>query len=362
MKIGILGGGQLAQMLALAAYPLGLEVICFNDQVDCPAAKLAKVATGTYQDVQALQQFCQQIDVLTYESENIPWELVTKAELPSLVYPPPAALQVAQDRAKEKALFCELGFATPAFAVIESLSQLEQAITQIGLPAVLKTTRFGYDGKGQIIIRQAQQCAAAFAQLGGQRLILEQFIPFEREVSLISVRSHDNHIKHYPLVDNQHKEGILQLSQAPFMNELLQQQAQSMAEKLLQHVDYVGVLAIEFFVVGSQLLLNEIAPRVHNSGHWTIEGAATSQFENHCRAICHLPLGSTQAIGLSAMFNCVGQEPALATILAIPDVHYHCYGKEPRSKRKLAHATLHSFSQDDYRQRLALLQREIPFE
>jgi len=348
MRIGILGDGQLARMLALAAYPLGIQTLCYGADANGSAGQVTNVLKGTYDDENALKAFFSQVDVVTYETENIPWEKVEKANPHCPVFPSFQVLKIAQDRVQEKTLFKSLEISTPEFAVIESLSALTIALPRIGLPAVLKTSRFGYDGKGQFILRITSDAEAAWEALNRQPCILEQFIDYQRELSLLLVRNTLGEIKFYSLIENHHRDGILCLSKAPLNEPMLQQQAEDIADKMMQRFNYIGVFCIEFFQVGLTLMVNEIAPRVHNSGHWTIEGAQTSQFENHCRAITGLPLGSTQACGLSAMINCVGDEPSLATILAMPGVHYHHYGKERRPNRKLGHITLNTTDQPVY--------------
>jgi 5-(carboxyamino)imidazole ribonucleotide synthase len=254
--------------------------------------------------------------------------------------PPPDALGASQDRLDEKTLFRSLRIPTPPFVAVDSCDDLRKAVASIGLPGVLKTRRLGYDGRGQYFLHTEADIDVAWDALGSVPLIYEGFVDFSREVSIIGVRSTRGQIAAYPLSANTHSQGILRYSIAPYRNASLQRQAEGYLNKLLKHFDYAGVLTIEFFVKRGQLIANEMAPRVHNSGHWTIEGAATSQFENHIRAILGLPLGSTRPIGHSAMVNFIGTIPDAARVLKIPGVHYHSYGKEPRPNRKLGHCTI----------------------
>lgn len=359
MKVGVLGGGQLARMLALAGYPLGITVIAYDAQADACAGQVTELMTGSYDNEAALQLFAEKVDVITYETENIPVTTANFVKQWRPIYPDVKALTVAQDRLFEKNLFKELGIATPAYATIDSLAELEKAITAIGMPAVLKTRRFGYDGKGQYVIRNKTQLSEAWEQLGKEQLLLEGFIKFDREASMIATRDLKGNIQYYPLTENLHQAGILRCSTAPYLDEGLTTKAQIYANKILTHLNYVGTLAIEFFVLGEQLLANEMAPRVHNSGHWTIEGADTSQFENHLRAILSLPLGSTKARGHVAMINFISTEPTLAATLTLPQVHFHTYGKEPRANRKLGHATLLSNDITSFQQQLSALKKLI---
>ena len=340
MRVGIVGGGQLARMLALAGYPLGIQCVVLDPASDACAGQVAELIVSAYDDPKGLTQLAERCDVITFDFENVPQAAAEQLQQHSEVYPPPKALGIAQDRLSEKTLCNELGIKTAPYAAINDLSDLQTAAASIGLPAILKTRCLGYDGKGQQLLRTEDELQSAYETLGNVPLILEGFVPFEREVSLIAVRSRTEETAFYPLVENQHREGILRLSKAPYEDTELQQQAIIHAEKLLNHLDYVGILAIEFFVVAGELLVNEIAPRVHNSGHWTIEGAMTSQFENHLRAILGWPLGSPQARGYSAMINCIGELMPLHKVLQESGAHFHDYGKQPRPGRKVGHVTL----------------------
>ena len=354
MRIGILGAGQLARMLTLAACPLGISTLCLDPKGGTSASEVTDVITAAFTDEKQLQNFAEQVDLITYETENIPLQTAQFLSQNRSVFPSSQALAVAQDRLQEKTLFRELNIPTTRFMAIDSLQDLRQGAETLGFPCILKTRFFGYDGKGQQILRESQDVAAAWQALGSHPLLLEEFVPFTQEVSLISVRSQQD-LCFYALTQNEHQAGILRVSTAPYQHEQLQQLAETYAKQLLEHLDYCGVLAIEFFCRDEQLIANEMAPRVHNSGHWTIEGASTSQFENHLRAITGLPLGSTQARGYNAMFNCIGSEPDIKKILTIPDVHYHHYAKTPAPGRKLAHFTLSTLELPLYEQRLAAL-------
>ena len=257
------------------------------------------------------------------------------------MYPQPGVLAVAQDRLLEKTLFRDLGIPTPEFAPVDLRCDLDAAIDRIGLPGILKTRRLGYDGKGQTRLRRRADAAAAWGTLGGQPLIYERLVAFGREVSLLAVRSRRGEIGYYPLTENVHARGILAYSRAPYRAPALQRSAERYLRAVLERFGYVGVLAVEFFIERGRLVANEMAPRVHNSGHWTIEGAECSQFENHLRAILGLPLGSTAARGHSAMVNFIGRLPRPGRVLAEPGLHLHDYGKHAaRPGRKLGHATV----------------------
>ncbi len=339
-RVGILGGGQLARMLALAGHPLGMEFAFLDPAPDACAAAVARQVRGPYDDGAKLEELSAWADVITYEFENVPPPAVHLLELQQKrVFPPAQALAISRDRLAEKNLFTELGIPTPAFAAIESLEELQEAVRSIGLPAVLKTRTMGYDGKGQSVLRRSEDCTAAWERIQGRSAILEAFVPFTREVSLIAVRSSTGAEAFYPLTENVHREGILRISR-PRRDDPRQAEAAAYARKILDRLQYVGVLALELFDTPRGLVANETAPRVHNSGHWTIEGAYTSQFENHLRAILGLPLGSTALRGAAAMVNCIGSLPAREAILAIPGAHYHDYSKEARPGRKVGHYTI----------------------
>ena len=342
LKVGVIGGGQLGRMLALAGYPLGIRCRHIGGPDDTSARAVADYVVAPDGDADTLIRFAHGVEVVTYESENVPVDTAELVRQHAPVYPPVAALQVSQDRLFEKEFFAAHGIATAPFARVDSRKDLDAAIQAIGLPAVLKTRRLGYDGKGQAVIRTTADADAAWQRHGDVPLILEGFVNFDREVSIVAVRSRQGETRFYPLVENHHEAGILRLSLAPApgLTRALQEQAEKLATIVLEHLDYVGVLAIELFQRGDELLANEMAPRVHNSGHWTIEGAVTSQFENHLRAILDLPLGNTAAIGSAAMINLIGGIPHLADMLRFDDAHVHVYGKHPRPGRKVGHITI----------------------
>jgi 5-(carboxyamino)imidazole ribonucleotide synthase len=358
VTIGILGGGQLGYMLALAGYPLGLHFRFLDPSPEAPVGRIAQRVTSEYTDEAALEKFASGLELVTYEFENVPVEAARFLAERVPVYPPPAALEAAQDRLAEKSLFRKLGIATTEFAAVSNPKELDDAVKTIGLPAVLKTSRMGYDGKGQWILRVSEDVAKAKSELPAVQLILERFVPFTRELSVLAVRSRTGESAIYPLVENHHRGGILRLSLAPAprLDPEIQRAAERAAHRVLESLKYAGVLALEFFEHQGELLVNEMAPRVHNSGHWTIEGAVTSQFENHLRAVLGLPLGSTGPAGHCAMLNLIGDLPDSAEVLAVPDAHLHLYGKSPRPGRKLGHVTLRAASPE----RLALRLSELP--
>ncbi|HEX6938754.1 MAG TPA: 5-(carboxyamino)imidazole ribonucleotide synthase [Longimicrobiales bacterium] len=343
MNVGILGAGQLGRMLALAGYPLGLRFRFLDPDRAAPAGRLADLVVGDYEDADALRRFADGLDVATYEFENVPATVadLLDGRVPA-VHPHYAALAAAQDRLVEKTTFRRLGIPTAPFEPIDSRDDLVRAVDALALPAVLKTRRLGYDGKGQFVLRDAADVDRAWTALGGSPLILEGFVAFERELSILAVRGRDGDVAFYPLVENVHREGILRrsIAPAPGVPPALQSRAEAYARAVLEAFDYVGVLAIELFQRGDELLASEMAPRVHNSGHWTIEGAETSQFENHLRAICGMPLGSTALRGPTAMLNIIGTIPDRDAILAVPGAHLHLYDKTPRPGRKLGHITV----------------------
>ena len=338
--IGIVGGGQLGRMMALAGYPLGLEFLFLDRDARTPAGQVAPILVGELTDRKLLGELSQRCEVLTFDWENIPVEALENLPGKARIAPPLRALGCAQDRLSEKRTFELLGIATTRYAAVDSRAALDAAVLSIGLPGVLKTRRMGYDGKGQFVLRKPADLDAAWAALGSAPLLYENLVPFEREVSVIAVRGADGDVAFYPLNLNVHREGILRLTRAPYGDAALTRQAQRAAKKLLEHFDYVGVLTVEFFVARGKLVANEMAPRVHNSGHWTIEGAETSQFENHVRAITGLPLGSTRARGHSAMINLIGELPERAAMLREAGLHWHDYGKTPRPGRKVGHITI----------------------
>jgi len=355
MIIGIVGGGQLARMMALAGYPLGLRFLVLDPAPDACAGQVAPLIQGHYDDPDKLVHLSSRCDLVTFDFENVPGAAARLLAQRVPVLPPPAALEMAQDRLAEKTLFQALGIPTPPFAPVDSREQLVAAVDRIGLPAVLKTRRLGYDGKGQRVLNTREDIDAAWQNLKGAPLILEGFVPFQREVSMLAARSRTGETACYPLVENRHREGILRRSLAPADAEGLTAQARDYADRLLTRFEYAGVLAIEFFVLDGRLLANEMAPRVHNSGHWTIEGAETSQFENHLRAILGWPLGAATHRGCSAMVNFIGELPDPTAILKIPGAHFHDYGKAPRPGRKVGHVTLRADDLETLQDRLTQL-------
>jgi 5-(carboxyamino)imidazole ribonucleotide synthase len=358
VTIGILGGGQLGYMLALAGYPLDFHFRFLDPSPQAPVGRIASRVTAEYADFEALEKFAHGLALVTYEFENVPIEAARFLQKLVPVYPPPQALETAQDRRSEKKLFQKLSIPTTEFAAVDSAHDLENAVRKIGLPSVLKTCRLGYDGKGQWVLRTGEDVERARAEIPAAPLMLEKFVKFSRELSILAVRARSGETAFYPLVENHHRGGILRLSlaPAPHLAEALQREAENAARRVLEALGYVGVLAIELFECDGRLLANEMAPRVHNSGHWTIEGAVTSQFENHLRAVAGLPLGDTRTLGHSAMLNLIGELPAPAEILAVSDAHLHVYGKALRQGRKVGHVTLRADSAEQLAQRL----RQLP--
>ncbi len=341
--IGILGGGQLARMLVLAGAPLGVRFTVVDSAEDACAGQVAPLIRADWRDFGALEEFADGIDVATFDFENVPAETAQWLTQRTQVFPNPRALAIAQDRLAEKTLFGECGLATPAFAPVETRADLEDALRTVGAPAILKTRRLGYDGKGQFRLKSASDADAAWGALGANThsLILEAFVPFECEVSVIAVRGRDGDFRTWPLTRNWHSDGILSASLAPaHVDDAIARAAFAHAKTIAEKLDYVGVFALELFLHKGELLGNEMAPRVHNSGHWTIEGAVTSQFENHVRAVLGLPLGDTFALGRACMLNWIGELPDANAILRESDAHWHDYGKSPRAGRKVGHATV----------------------
>jgi 5-(carboxyamino)imidazole ribonucleotide synthase len=340
MTVGIVGAGQLGRMLALAGYPLGLDFLFLDPAADAPAGRVAPVLHGAFTETRLLAELSQRSEVLTFDWENISVDALRALQGDTRIAPPIPALATAQDRVSEKKLFERLKIPTTRWMAVSSRAQLTRAIREIGLPAVIKTRRLGYDGKGQAVVRTQEDAEQAWEQLGTAPLLYEELIRFDCEVSIIGARSRRAEVAVYPLNGNVHSQGILRLTRAPFGPPRWQRLAAEYLERALTHFRYTGILTIEFFVRGGKLIANEMAPRVHNSGHWTIEGAVTSQFENHLRAILDLPLGSTRPRGFSAMLNLIGTMPAREDLLAEGGLHLHDYGKQPRPGRKLGHCTL----------------------
>ena len=341
--IGIVGGGQLGRMLAIAAANLGYRVAIYAPESSGPAAEVSsRWVQGDYDDITALKAFAASVDVVTYEFENIP--VGPLEAIQTRLAPNPRALAIAQDRVAEKQFVAKLGGRTAPWAKIDAIEDFEAAFARTGMPSILKTRRFGYDGKGQARLRSFADVDAAWGAIGGQPAILEGFINFHREFSLIAVRGDDGQMHFWDPVLNVHDDGILALSTVPAegVSEHNAVQAAELAAQIMDELDYIGVLAIEFFDTPEGPIFNEMAPRVHNSGHWTIEGAVTSQFENHIRAVCGIPLGSTRrAASRIEMRNLIGEEAnEWPTILRDPTAHLHLYGKsQARPGRKMGHVT-----------------------
>jgi 5-(carboxyamino)imidazole ribonucleotide synthase len=338
--IGIFGGGQLGRMLAQAALPLGLQCTFYEAGKNCPSAALGQVIDNT--QTNALHAFIQSADVFSLEFENTPLADADALSQHKTLHPPRQALAIAQHRLSEKALFDQLDIPVAPYSAVHSLHDLQQAAEQQGLPLVIKTATGGYDGKGQFVIRETAHIEQAWHELGqAAPLIAESFVRFDREVSIIAVRGQDGEVRTWPLAENHHHQGILSHSIVPAPHSQdLQPIATDYITRLINHLNYVGVLTLELFVTEQGLLANEMAPRVHNSGHWSIEGAVCSQFENHMRAVAGLPLGSTELIKPTVMVNIIGQHPNSADILALDGAHLHLYGKSERTGRKLGHITL----------------------
>jgi 5-(carboxyamino)imidazole ribonucleotide synthase len=360
MTIGIIGAGQLGRMMALAGYPLGLDFRFLDRSADTPGGQVAPLLAGEFTDQRLLRRLARGAEVVTFDWENVPVEPLRALAREVEFAPPLAALAAAQDRLAEKRLFGKLGVPTNRHTRVDSARDLERAFARIG-PGVLKTRRLGYDGKGQFRVKTRADLAPAWVALGGTPLLYEEFVPFDHEVSIIGARSTRGEIAIYPLNGNVHVDGILRVTRAPWGTPALARAAARHLTRVLEHFRYTGILTIEFFVRRGRLVANEMAPRVHNSGHWTIEGAETSQFENHLRAILGLPLGSTRARGHAAMVNLIGALPDRDSALCEPGLHWHDYGKAPRPGRKIGHCTLveATASRRDRRVR-ALLPRLAP--
>ncbi|MBI5310217.1 MAG: 5-(carboxyamino)imidazole ribonucleotide synthase [Actinobacteria bacterium] len=342
MSVGIVGGGQLGRMLALAAAPLGIECTVLDPADDACASVAANHLRAEFDDTAALARLSTECDAVTFEFENVPAEGLAAVNLPR---PPASALAASQDRLTEKQLFERIGIATAPYRAVETLDELRDAVAEIGTPAVLKTRRLGYDGKGQARLADPSDTEDAWSTIGAAPAIIEGLVEFERELSIVAVRGAGGEMAFYPLTENVHRHGILRESRAPAAVDAagaasLAQTARRYAQSLLDELDYVGVLALELFQHGPRLLANEFAPRVHNSGHWTIDAAPTSQFENHIRAVAGLPLGATEPAGECVMLNLIGGAPSTEQILAVPGAHLHLYGKQPRPGRKIGHVTL----------------------
>jgi 5-(carboxyamino)imidazole ribonucleotide synthase len=338
MRVGIIGAGQLGQMLGIAARALGIDCCFLDPSTTPPAAAFGKCIQRPFDDPEALRELAAHCDVITYEFENVPVEALRRISDSVAIHPPTEALCQAQDRLHEKRLFQALGIPLADYRAVDTRDDLTAAVDALGLPTVVKTRRLGYDGKGQFVIRERSDSEACWARLGGRPLIAEQWVPFDFEVSSIGVRGTSGETAIYPLTRNVHRDGILHTSCSPLDAPELAGDAANYVLKMLQELDYVGVLALELFVFGDRLMANEFAPRVHNSGHWSIEGAATSQFTNHLLAVTGQPLGSTESRGHAGMLNLIGEIPDAARQLERGTLHD--YGKTPRPGRKLGHITV----------------------
>ncbi|MEN9430048.1 MAG: hypothetical protein RJA86_907 [Pseudomonadota bacterium] len=363
MKVGVFGGGQLGRMMALAGYPFNLRFSFYDAAVDCPSAPLGQLFGDKHASPESLDAFIASADVFTYEFENIPVAWVERIAAQKPVYPSVKSLAISQNRLNEKKLFSQLCIPAAAYHEIHCADDLAQAASLLGLPLVIKTTMGGYDGKGQFVLRHMNEVSQAWAELGkAAPLIAEAFVTFQRELSIIAVRSQTGETRCYPLAWNTHHEGILSHSivPAPQISAETQAQAEQYITQILHELNHVGVLTLELFDTQNGLYANETAPRVHNSGHWSIEGAVSSQFENHMRAVAGLPLGSTEAIRPSAMINIIGQHPDTSAILAIPETHLHLYGKSERIGRKLGHITITAETYEALQMRIAEVAACLP--
>ena len=340
MRVGILGAGQLGRMLALAGYPLGIDCVFLGGERDSPAGQVSRILEGGLDDNVRLDALAAQSDVVTFEFENVPVEALQRAGAGTPVHPSADALAAGQDRLEEKRLLRSAGIPTAPYVAVSEAADLRRAEAELGWPLVLKARRMGYDGKSQRIVHSTAELEAAWTELNRVPSIAEGWVRFDRELSLIGARGAAGRTAFYPLSENVHDHGILSTTVAPCEDARLQLAAEEWLKTLMDRFDYRGVLTVEFFHTDAGLVANEIAPRVHNSGHWTIEGAETSQFENHLRGVLGLPLGSTATRGCAAMLNLIGQMPDPTAVLAIPGAHLHDYGKAPRPGRKLGHCTV----------------------
>ncbi|MCH2159680.1 MAG: 5-(carboxyamino)imidazole ribonucleotide synthase [Oleiphilaceae bacterium] len=362
-SIGVLGAGQLGRMLALAGLPLEAK-FRFFDTSGSPSVGLEPTYSVKDKPIesQELQEFIDACDVITYEFEHLPVELTQHIEKEHTLYPPSKSIEICQDREKEKALFNELSIPTTRYKIIHKESDLSEVVQELGLPLVCKTTREGYDGKGQFILRSAKDIPKAWSAIGSTTLIAEEFINFSRELSIIAARSASGEIAIYPLAENQHNDGILRFSTvpAPSVNEDIQRQADLYIKDLIAELEHVGILTLELFETTNGLVANEMAPRVHNSGHWSMLGAHCSQFENHIRAICDLPLGSTEALSPTCMINLISHKGDIRKILELPYAQVHLYDKEERAGRKLGHINVTASSYEELKWRVENIVQFLP--
>lgn len=359
MRIGILGGGQLAQMMALAGHPLGIRFALMDPSDQACALSLGTALTGDYGDGALLDALAADCDVVTYEFENVPIDGLERLARQRPMYPSASTLRVCQDRLLQKQLFDSAGVPAPAFEAVATLEELAAAVDRLRAPLVLKARRGGYDGRGQAVIRSANETDGAWLAIGERPAIVEKFVPFDREVSMIGARSREGAMAFYPVSENVHREGILRFTSSR-PDDPAVDRARELLGRLMNRLGHVGVATLEMFEVDGALYANELASRVHNSGHWTIEGAMTSQFENHLRAIAGWPLGDTSAVGLAAMINCIGTMPLREAVLRQPGAHLHAYGKTPRPGRKIGHVTVRAKSEQQLRERLEGLCAAFP--
>lgn len=350
MRIGILGAGQLGRMLTLDGMCLGHDFSLYD-----PAGKASAGVGRVYNDPDGkqLDAFLSDVDVVTYEFEHLPLDLVNRIAMDKPVHPVPRALQYCQNRVHEKTLFRDLGINTAAFEVIDSAETLRAATQRLGGRVVAKSATDGYDGKGQAVLDAPEQAEQAWPRIGCEQAIAESFVPFHRELSIVAVRAPDGEIAFYPLAENVHHQGILRFSiaPAPRITPDLEDEAQRMIRMLMDELGYVGVLALEMFQTDEGLVANEMAPRVHNSGHWSQNGAVTSQFENHIRAVSGLPLGETAAFQPTCMINLISEIGSVPDILKLPYTHLHLYGKSERPGRKVGHINILADSLEELRWR-----------
>ena len=355
MKVGILGAGQLGRMLALAGTPMNVEFVLLDPIEDACGQSLGQFINAPFEDESALNEFVKNVDVVTVEFEHISTQSLEWLSQRVPVYPAPIAVTTAQDRLLEKQMFARLGIPTADYKAIDQQDEFIDYCTSRTQAMVAKSRHAGYDGKGQVRINTDTDLKDAWQQLAGVPIIVEDMVNFEREVSIIAVRNKKGQTAFYPLSENIHSGGILQCTKVK-LNDPTQSQAEDYTKRVMDELDYVGVLTVEYFHCNGQLIANEIAPRVHNSGHWSIEGADSSQFENHIRAICGMPLGSTETRGPSAMINIVSEMPPRDDVLTVEGAHWHDYGKEPRAGRKLGHITLRANNQQQFDERLTKLE------
>lgn len=339
MRIGVLGAGQLGRMLALSGYPLA-KTFVFYDMSGSPSAGLGEVIID--REGKYLDDFLSRVDRVTYEFEHLPVEVAEKLAKEKIVHPSPRALEICQNREAEKTLFGELSIPTPQWKMADSAASLKEAAQSLGCPVVAKSNTEGYDGKGQAVLKSPEDAEAAWESIGHTRLMVEKFVEFSREVSIIAVRAEDGQLAFYPISENVHHDGILRYSiaPAPKLENHIQEDAEQHIKALLNELKYVGVLTLELFETANGLVANEMAPRVHNSGHWTIEGAMTSQFENHIRAVSGHPLGNVEPRGLSCMINIIAEHGDVERLLELPYAHVHLYNKGERPGRKLGHVNI----------------------